>query len=40
MNDGIALAIGVEDSKWQIEIAPFGDVHPLGQVKVEIEVTA
>jgi crossover junction endodeoxyribonuclease RusA len=37
-NDGIALAIGVDDSKWQIEIAPLGDVHPTGQVKIEIEV--
>lgn len=39
-NDGIALAIGVDDSKWLIEIAPFGDVHPTGQVKVEIEVAS
>jgi crossover junction endodeoxyribonuclease RusA len=39
-SDGIALAIGVDDSKWQIEIAPFGDVHPSGQVKIEIEVAS
>ena len=35
--DGIALAIGVDDSKWQIEIAPRGPVEKNGKVKVELE---
>lgn len=37
--DGIALAIGVDDSKWQIELAPKGPVDKDGKVKVELEWT-
>lgn len=35
--DGIALAIGVDDSKWHIEIAPRGPVEKNGMVKIELE---
>jgi len=35
--DGIALAIGVDDSKWQIQINPRGPVEKNGMVKVELE---
>lgn len=35
--DGIALAVGVDDSKWNIAISPRGPVERNGMVKVEIE---
>jgi crossover junction endodeoxyribonuclease RusA len=35
--DGIAAAIGVDDSKWQISIAPRGPIEKGGMVKVELE---
>ena len=35
--DGIALAIGVDDSKWDLAISPRGPVEKNGMVKVEIE---
>lgn len=35
--DGIALAIGIDDSKWEIQIAPRGPVERNGMVKVELE---
>lgn len=34
--DGIAEAIGIDDSKWTIEIAPKGPVERNGMVKVEL----
>ncbi|MGO8242966.1 endonuclease [Rhizobium johnstonii] len=35
--DGIALAIGVDDSKWNIAIDPRGPVEKNGMVKVQLE---
>ena len=35
--DGIALAIGIDDSKWELSIAPRGPVEKHGMVKVELE---
>lgn len=35
--DGIAQAIGIDDSKWKIEINPRGPVEKHGMVKVELE---
>jgi crossover junction endodeoxyribonuclease RusA len=35
--DGIAAAIGVDDSKFQITIAPRGPIERSGMVKVELE---
>lgn len=35
--DGIALAIGIDDSKWNIAISPRGPVEQNGMVKVELE---
>jgi crossover junction endodeoxyribonuclease RusA len=35
--DGIALAIGVDDSKWNIAVSPRGPVERNGMVKVELE---
>jgi hypothetical protein len=35
--DGIALAIGVDDSKWNIAVSPRGPVERNGMVKVDIE---
>lgn len=35
--DGIALAIGVDDSKWDLAISPRGPVERDGMVKVELE---
>ncbi len=35
--DGIAMAIKIDDSKWQIEVAPLGPVAPNGKVLVELE---
>lgn len=35
--DGLALAIGVDDSKWEIAISPRGPVEKNGMVKVDIE---
>lgn len=34
--DGIALAIGIDDSKWELSIAPRGPVQKHGMVKVEL----
>ncbi|MHC2481579.1 endonuclease [Rhizobium leguminosarum] len=38
--DGIALAVGVDDSKWNIAISPRGPVEQNGMVKVELEWNA
>lgn len=38
--DGLAMAIGVDDSKWTIEISPRGPVERNGMVKVELEWVA
>lgn len=35
--DGIAQAIGIDDSKFEITIAPRGPVERAGMVKVELE---
>jgi crossover junction endodeoxyribonuclease RusA len=35
--DGIALAVGVDDSKWDLAISPRGPVERNGMVKVELE---
>jgi len=35
--DGIAQAIGIDDSKWNIAIAARGAVERAGMVKVELE---
>lgn len=35
--DGIAMAIGVDDSKWELAISPRGPVEKNGMVKVDIE---
>ncbi|WP_434733744.1 endonuclease [Rhizobium sp. YTUHZ044] len=35
--DGIALAIGIDDSKWNIAIDPRGPVEKNGMVKVHLE---
>jgi crossover junction endodeoxyribonuclease RusA len=35
--DGIAMAIEVDDSKWNIAISPHGPVEKHGMVKVDIE---
>lgn len=35
--DGIAIAIGIDDSKWNIAISPRGPVEKNGMVKVELE---
>jgi crossover junction endodeoxyribonuclease RusA len=35
--DGIAMAIGVDDSKWTLIIDPRGPVEKNGMVKVELE---
>lgn len=35
--DGIALAIGVDDSKWNIAVSPRGPVERNGMVKVDLE---
>lgn len=37
--DGIAQAIGIDDSKWEIAIAPRGPVEKNGMVKIDIEWT-
>lgn len=36
-NDGLAMAIGVDDSKWELAISPRGPVEKNGMVKIEIE---
>jgi crossover junction endodeoxyribonuclease RusA len=38
-NDGIAEAVGVDDSAWTIRISPRGPVEKNGMVKVELEWT-
>lgn len=38
--DGIAQAIGIDDSKWNISIAPRGAVERNGMIKVELEWSA
>lgn len=38
--DGIAEAIGVDDSKWHIAVAPVGPVVKNGSVTVELEWAA
>lgn len=38
--DGIAQAIGVDDSKWNIAVSPRGPVEKNGMVKVELEWAA
>lgn len=35
--DGIAMAIGIDDSKWAISIAPRGPIERAGMVKVQLE---
>lgn len=35
--DGIAMAIGIDDSQWQIAVSPCGPVEKNGMVKVDIE---
>lgn len=35
--DGIAMAIEVDDSKWNIAVSPHGPVEKNGMVKVDIE---
>lgn len=37
--DGIAEAIGIDDSKWELSIAPRGPIEKQGMVKVELEWT-
>jgi crossover junction endodeoxyribonuclease RusA len=38
--DGIAEAIGIDDSKWNISIAPRGPIEKGGMIKVELEWSA
>jgi hypothetical protein len=35
--DGISQAVGIDDSKWSISIAPRGPVQKHGMIKVELE---
>ena len=35
--DGIAMAIGIDDSKWNIAVSPHGPVEKNGMVKIDIE---
>lgn len=35
--DGIADAIGIDDSRWLLQIAPRGPIEKNGMVKVELE---
>lgn len=35
--DGIADAIGIDDSRWHLEIAPRGPIEKNGMVKIELE---
>lgn len=35
--DGIAMAIRIDDSLWQIEVAPLGPIEASGRVLVELE---
>lgn len=35
--DGVAQAIGVDDSKWELVISPRGPVEKNGMVKIDIE---
>lgn len=35
--DGIALAIGIDDSKWNIAVSPRGPVEKNGMVKIDLE---
>lgn len=39
-NDGIAQAVGIDDSAWTISISPRGPIEKNGMVKVELEWTA
>jgi crossover junction endodeoxyribonuclease RusA len=38
--DGIAEAIGIDDSKWNISIAPRGPIEKGGMIKVELDWSA
>lgn len=35
--DAISLAIGIDDSKWNLELAPRGPIEKNGMVKIELE---
>jgi crossover junction endodeoxyribonuclease RusA len=35
--DGVSEAIGVDDSKWSLQLAPVGEVVKHGRVQVELE---
>ncbi|UFS83187.1 endonuclease [Rhizobium sp. T136] len=37
--DGIAMAIGIDDSRWNLAVSPRGPVEKNGMVKVDIEWT-
>lgn len=34
--DGLALAIGVDDSKWELQLAPRGPIEKNGMLKIEL----
>jgi crossover junction endodeoxyribonuclease RusA len=38
--DGIAEAIGIDDSKWNISISPRGPIEKGGMIKVELDWSA
>lgn len=38
--DGIAQAIGIDDSKWNLQLAPISDPVKLGRVTIQLEWTA
>lgn len=35
--DGIAMAVGIDDSKWKIAIEKAGPIEKAGMVKIELE---
>lgn len=38
--DGIALAVGIDDSKWKVAVSKAGAIEKGGMVKVELEWAA
>lgn len=38
--DGVSQAIGVDDSKWTLEVSPRGPIEKHGMVKIELEWAA
>lgn len=38
--DGIAQAVGIDDSRWNLQLAPIGEPVKLGKVTIQLEWTA